>query len=83
LIVSVLARDPNSQIIFSSHNANIPVLGEANRVIQLGSDGKRGFVLTAASLDTPEAVKAITTVMEGGLKAFDLRRTFYGRHTLK
>lgn len=83
LIVSVLARDPNSQIIFSSHNANIPVLGEANRVIQLGSDGKRGFVLTAASLDTPEAVKAITTVMEGGLKAFDLRKTFYGRHTLK
>lgn len=83
LIVSVLARDPNSQIIFSSHNANIPVLGEANRVIQLGSDGKRGFVLTASSLDTPEAVKAITTVMEGGLKAFDLRKTFYGRHPIK
>jgi len=83
LIVSVLARDPESQILFSSHNANIPVLGDANRVIQLGSDGKRGFVLTAANLDTPEAVAAITTVMEGGLKAFDLRRTFYGRHTPK
>lgn len=80
LIVSVLARDPSSQIIFSSHNANIPVLGEANRVIQLGSDGKRGFVLTAANLDTPETVNAITSVMEGGLKAFSLRKTFYGRH---
>lgn len=83
LIISVLARDPNSQIIFSSHNANIPVLGEANHVIQLGSDGKRGYVITAANLDSPEAVMAITTVMEGGLKAFDLRRTFYGRHIHK
>lgn len=82
LIVSVLARDPSSQIIFSSHNANIPVLGNANRVIQLGSDGKRGFALTAASLDTPQTVKAITTVMEGGLKAFELRKNFYGRHAV-
>ena len=80
LIKSVLARDPNSQIIFSSHNANIPVLGDANRIIQMGSDGRRGFVLTAADLGTPKVVNAITTVMEGGLQAFEYRHDFYERH---
>ena len=47
LIRSVLARDADSQIIFSTHNANIPVLGNADRVIQLGSDGRRGFALVS------------------------------------
>jgi ABC-type lipoprotein export system ATPase subunit len=80
LIRSVLARDPTSQIIFSSHNANIPVLGNADKVVQLGSDGKRGYPLAAAGLETVAVVNAITTVMEGGLKAFELRRSFYARH---
>ena len=83
LIQSVLARDPKSQILFSSHNANIPVLGSANHVIQLGSDGKRGFALTSDGLETAEVVKAITSVMEGGLQAFDIRKSFYGRHKTK
>ena len=80
LILSVLARDPAGQIIFTSHNANIPVLGGANHVVQLGSDGKRGFPLASASLETPAVVQAITSVMEGGLQAFERRRSFYGRH---
>jgi len=80
LILSVLARDPASQIIFTSHNANIPVLGGANHVVQLGSDGRRGFTLASASLETPAVVEAITSVMEGGLQAFEKRRSFYERH---
>ena len=80
LIVSVLARSAESQIIFSTHNANIPVLGNADRVIQLGSDGRRGFPVLASSLDDPAVVKAITTVMEGGAKAFRQRATFYSQH---
>ena len=83
LILSVLARDPKSQILFSSHNANIPVLGNANHVVQLGSDGKRGFALTADGLETARVVKAITSVMEGGLQAFEKRQSFYGRHKSK
>ena len=83
LIQSVLARDSQSQIVFSSHNANIPVLGNANHVIQLGSDGKRGFALAADGLETAEVVKAITSVMEGGIKAFEKRQSFYGRHKSK
>ena len=80
LIVSVLARGPDSQIIFSTHNANIPVLGNADRVVQLGSDGRRGFPILASNLDDPPVVNAITTVMEGGADAFKRRATFYSRH---
>jgi recombinational DNA repair ATPase RecF len=83
LIRSILARDPNGQIVFSTHNANIPVLGNADRVVQLGSDGKRGFALLAAELNAPAAINAITTVMEGGVEAFGRRASFYGRHKAK
>lgn len=80
LIQSVLARDPTGQIIFTSHNANIPVLGNADKVVQLGSDGRRGFALAAAGLETIPIVQAITSVMEGGVQAFEQRRSFYARH---
>ncbi|MCY4136860.1 MAG: ATP-binding protein [Rhodobacteraceae bacterium] len=80
LIASVLARGPDSQIIFSTHNANIPVLGNADWVIQLGSDGRRGFPVLASNLDDPPVVNSITTVMEGGADAFKRRATFYSRH---
>ena len=80
LILSVLARDPDSQIIFSTHNANIPVLGNADRVVQLGSDGKRGFPVLASDLNDPRVVEAITTVMEGGAEAFKRRASFYSKH---
>ena len=80
LIVSVLARRTDSQIIFSTHNANIPVLGNADCVIQLGSDGRRGFPVLASNLDNPSVVKAITTVMEGGAEAFKTRARFYDRY---
>ena len=80
LILSLIARDPESQVIFSTHNANIPVLGKADQVVQLGSDGKRGFPVLASGLNDPRVVEAITTVMEGGAEAFKRRASFYGKH---
>lgn len=77
LIVSLLARDPDSQIIFSTHNANIPVLGNAQRVVQLASDGKRGYPVLQSNLDSSLVVNAISTVMEGGAEAFKRRSVFY------
>lgn len=80
LIKSLQARGKQSQIIFSTHNANIPVLGNANRVFQMGSDGRRGFIVVAGPLDDPAVVSSITTVMEGGAEAFHRRAQFYQRH---
>ena len=79
LIKAILARPANGQLFFSTHNANIPVLGNADFVIQMGSDGRRGFPLVAAPLVIPEVVDAITSVMEGGAEAFQKRADFYDR----
>jgi hypothetical protein len=80
LIQSVLSRDPKGQIVFSTHNANIPVLGDADWVIQLGSNGRRGFVVIAAPLEHQSVVSSITTIMEGGAEAFERRASFYSGH---
>ncbi|RIV79972.1 AAA family ATPase [Pelagerythrobacter aerophilus] len=82
LIKSILARPANGQMLFSTHNANIPVLGAADFVIQLSSDGRRGFPIAAGALADPPVVHAITSVMEGGAAAFRQRATFYGSQGL-
>lgn len=78
LIKCIQERKGQGQLIFSTHNPNIPVLGEADQVTLLGSDGKRGFVRHSGTLTHPKSVEAITTVMEGGLDAFKRRALFYG-----
>ncbi len=81
LVERLRERQPSDQFILASHNANIPVLGEADFVVRLASDGRRGFVEHAGELDSPETVRAITSVMEGGVEAFERRAVFY-RHVL-
>lgn len=77
LIKALLSRGIKGQTLFSTHNANIPVLGNAGNVIELGSDGRRGFVVVSGKLEAPDVVKAITTIMEGGERAFEQRARFY------
>ena len=77
LVERIRERQPGDQFILASHNANIPVLGEADLVLRLGSDGRRGFVEHVGRLDDPETVRAITSVMEGGVEAFERRAVFY------
>lgn len=79
LVKAVTAASAKTQIIVSTHNANIPVLGEASKVVVLASDGDRGFVRHEGSLDDPAIVDHITRVMEGGREAFDRRARFYAK----
>lgn len=65
------------QMIFITHNANIPVLGEADLVVVMNSDGKKGFIQKAGSLD--ECREEIIDLLEGGKKAFDARSRRYGK----
>lgn len=69
-----------AQTIVASHNANIPVLGSAERVFVLASDGRRGYVTTAGIFSSPPVVEAITALMEGGREAFERRAVFYASH---
>lgn len=70
------------QLIFSSHNANLVVNGDAELVVQFNysdeSDRTRGTIETQGAIDLRKVREAITKVMEGGEKAFQLRRQKYG-----
>jgi predicted ATPase/seryl-tRNA synthetase len=80
LVKAVLGRSDGAQTIIATHNANIPVLGEAGTVIHLDSDGARCFARSVGSIDNPAIVEAITTIMEGGRDAFQRRARFYAKN---
>ncbi|RUO71641.1 AAA family ATPase [Idiomarina ramblicola] len=77
LISALKSREGLGQTIVTTHNANIPVLGEASQVMELHSDGTRGHISTCGALSSSTVVEAISTVMEGGREAFRLRAKFY------
>jgi len=83
LVAALNRRTPGDQFIFTSHNANIPVLGEADQVIVMDSDGDRGYVPIAGELDDPAVVDAINRIMEGGKEAFDRRSAFYSQNNAR
>ncbi|WP_148088841.1 AAA family ATPase [Saccharothrix texasensis] len=71
------SRSKIAQTIVVTHNANIPVLGDAAKVFALESDGRRGYVKEQGALADPKVVRAITDLMEGGEDAFRRRANFY------
>ncbi|GGK49377.1 AAA family ATPase [Aliivibrio fischeri] len=77
LIASIKRRKGQGQTIVTTHNANVPVLGEAEEVIHLNSDGTRGYVMASGPLMEANIVDAISSVMEGGREAFNCRANFY------
>lgn len=66
------------QIIAATHNANIPVNGDAELVLSLAYDGDHCQVRTRASIDDPRVREEIRTVLEGGAEAFRRRAQKYG-----
>jgi energy-coupling factor transporter ATP-binding protein EcfA2 len=68
------------QILLSTHNANVPVLGDAELVVVLESDGRRGRTAEdgVGSLDEAPIRKYAERILEGGEEAFRARRHLYG-----
>lgn len=64
------------QVIFVTHNPNITVLGEAERVFVFSSDGRHSTLKQVGTVD--ECREQIENIMEGGREAFLLRKTRYG-----
>ena len=63
------------QLIFVTHNPNIPVLGDASRVVVMQSDGLSGSVKTVGDVDDCRA--EIIDLLEGGKEAFEQRSAKY------
>lgn len=76
IVKSVKEAKTNRQLIFVTHNPNIPVLGDADRVFVLSSDGRRGTITHQGTVD--EVKDRIETLLEGGREAFLQRKERYG-----
>lgn len=63
------------QLIFVTHNPNIPVLGDAERVFVLDSDGQHARKANEGTVD--ECKSDIVTLLEGGEDAFKARKRRY------
>lgn len=72
------------QFIFSTHNPNIPVLGDADQIIGLTPtvedtvDRTKIFDGECGSIDKASVQQLIKDLLEGGEQAFTTRRTKYG-----
>jgi DNA repair ATPase RecN len=73
------------QFVFSTHNANIPVLGDAELILGLrasGEGGRRGHSEIpdehVGSIDSGPVRELVETLLEGGREAFEMRRRKYG-----
>lgn len=66
------------QIIAATHNANIPVIGDAELVLGLDARDGRGQVIGRASIDDRQIRELVKSVMEGGEEAFLRRAEKYG-----
>jgi DNA repair ATPase RecN len=75
-------RSSAGQVILSTHNPNIPILGNAQLVVEMSSDGRNGFIETAEGLTHSKSVDSIARVMEGGNDAFNRRADFYSENSL-
>lgn len=69
------------QFVFSTHNANIPVLGDAELIVGLAARNDGNGALTAkhmGAIDSRGVRELVEEVLEGGRRAFELRRQKYG-----
>jgi hypothetical protein len=75
-VVNAVRRMKNRrQMIFITHNANIPVLAEADLVLVMTSDGRVGAIEKHGTVD--ECREQIIELLEGGREAFELRSKRY------
>lgn len=79
VIVNILASIKlRRQVIISTHNPNLPVLGDVEQAIILRAIGEKECKLeTTGDLDSKDVVAYITDIMEGGREAFQYRQSIY------
>ena len=67
---------PFTQFIFATHNANFPVLGDAEQVHACRYQDEN-VVVQSGSIDSRPIQQAIISIMEGGEEAFNKRKEVY------
>jgi hypothetical protein len=84
-VVPIMRREKRRrQFVLSTHNANIPVLGDAELILGLAAsgEGREGHAKIASehmgSIDSRTVRELVEEILEGGRDAFEMRRSKYG-----
>jgi len=70
------------QFVFATHNANIPVLGDSEKIISCKYSESK-IEVHDGTIDNSSTQKEIVTIMEGGEEAFNRRKNIYELWSLK
>jgi len=76
VIKEIKSLKGNMQFIFATHNANIPVLGDSEKIISCKYLESK-IETTAGTIDNQQTQHQIVTIMEGGEEAFNRRKNIY------
>lgn len=76
VIKLIRSLKPKAQFILATHNANIPVLGDAEQVIACAYSDDI-MQVESGSIDASGIQDKIVKIMEGGEEAFKLRKRIY------
>ncbi len=76
VIKKIRQMKSQTQFIFATHNANVPVLGDAEHVHSCRLSDEK-VELYSGSIDNPKVQKEIVDIMEGGDEAFNRRKDIY------
>ena len=81
-VVPIMRQEKrNRQFVFSTHNANIPVLGDAELILGLATSSKEKQQISRehmGSIDSQPVRELVEDILEGGKEAFETRRSKYG-----
>jgi ABC-type cobalamin/Fe3+-siderophores transport system ATPase subunit len=82
IVQRLRAAKPSRQFVIATHNANIPILGDAEQIVVLDAEERggppvRGVLRTRGSIDSSEVRDAAEHILEGGREAFALRQAKY------
>jgi len=70
------------QVIIVTHNPNLAIVGDAEQIIfvKIDKTNKNTFSFECGSIENPTINKYASDILEGTLKAFDVRRLKYLRY---
>lgn len=77
VIKRIVSLKGQMQFIFATHNANIPVLGDSEKVSAFSYEDKSRISINAGTIDSPQIHESIVGIMEGGYDAFKKRNEIY------
>jgi chromosome segregation protein len=80
IVSRILEKKGRQQIVFATHNPNIPVLGDAEQIVRCRFTPDR-IDIAQGAVDSGAIQKEIVDVMEGGDDAFRRRQRIYDSWT--